>query len=250
MATVIYNHPHNFTSTVFCKDLFNTKNSDDSVSVIAFDFDDTLLPNTFIKINNISIDFMPQEYEDIFKEIENNVYNLLVKSLSLGTVLLITNASCSWVIQTCKTFMPRVLPLFLNIKICSGCDRYNDLEVCVWKDLVFEDELKEYIDKYKYKNFISIGDSIYEKEALLITAKYLENTIVKTVEFIPKPTVQQLIVQLRYMNTHYLNYIFQQNRDIESSLSVFSSSNSVSVSEETDHGITSSETIITSSIYL
>lgn len=76
---------------------------------------------------------------------------LLVKSLTLGTVRIVTNADSGWVTVSAAHCMPRTLELVLtrNISIVSARSKYQDgvykEDLMVWKSLVFKHEVHAHL---------------------------------------------------------------------------------------------------------
>ena len=68
-------------------------------SLIIFDWDDTLLPTTFLTSNGGPLEDIKLSDSDFqrMKEIENHVYLILKESIEKGDVYIITNAGKNWV---------------------------------------------------------------------------------------------------------------------------------------------------------
>jgi len=136
------------------------------MSLIIFDWDDTLYPTTEILQNNT--------YKFDFKELDNILYDLLNKCLKIAFVVVITNAERDWVYSKLKD-LPKTICLFNKIPVISA-RKYNtfiptESELYEWK----KDTFLKVISSGKYHNIISIGDSFYEYEALVSMFNHFGN---------------------------------------------------------------------------
>ena len=91
-------------------------------SLIIFDWDDTLLPTTFLTSNGGPLEDIKLSDSDFqrMKEIENHVYLILKESIEKGDVYIITNAGENWVQFSSSIFYPNISELLKKIKIISN----------------------------------------------------------------------------------------------------------------------------------
>jgi len=75
-----------------------------------------------------------------------------------------------------------------------------------WKELAFEQEISCFYSRYahqSWKNVVSIGDSVFERDALVRVVQQRPNTKkrcrTKTLKMFDDPTIEELIAQLRLM---------------------------------------------------
>ena len=74
-------------------------------SIIIFDWDDTLLPTTFLT--------------------PGGIFDELTEAVEKGNVHIITNAGRGWVEYSAKRFYPSILPILSKIKIISARRQYE-----------------------------------------------------------------------------------------------------------------------------
>ena len=170
-------------------------------SLIIFDWDDTLLPTSFLtpkgsfsEENKIS----QKDLENI-KEIEKNVSSILKESIEKGDVYIITNAGINWVQYSSNLFYPKVSELLKKIKIISARGEYEKTfpgNLRQWKIQAFLNLLKNVNDKL-VTNIICVGDSLFEIEAGRILASKFHEAFIKTVKFKESPKLDELLKQLK-----------------------------------------------------
>ena len=88
-------------------------------SLIIFDWDDTLLPTSFLTPNGSFTEdiHLSQSDTDKINEIEKNVNIILKESIEKGNVYIITNAGVNWVQFSVSIFYTSVSNLLKKIKI-------------------------------------------------------------------------------------------------------------------------------------
>ena len=180
--------------------LFKKKNKPKNLTVIIFDWDDTLLCTSFLSNNNFNYDEILKNNFNIeqFGKLEKKVYDILSFSIQKGQTYIITNAEKEWVEYTSKLFYPSILDLLNDIKIISARNENilnypNDKRL--WKINSFNNVLMKY-DFQTIINIISIGDSFYEIEASKNLHSFFTNDVIKTVKFKKVNKIEELIMQL------------------------------------------------------
>ena len=92
-------------------------------TVIIFDWDDTIMPSSFLSSKGYSSynKFQRVPFIDAqLKQLEEIVIECIQHALIYGKVCIITNAQEEWVeISACK-FMPKLLPLLKQITVISA----------------------------------------------------------------------------------------------------------------------------------
>ena len=68
-------------------------------SLIILDWDNTLFPTTFVNTNKINLTTNSSKTKllSVFAELDNLLYKLFQKILNLADLMIITNASLSWI---------------------------------------------------------------------------------------------------------------------------------------------------------
>ena len=170
-------------------------------SIIIFDWDDTLLPTSFITPGGIfdeNLKIPPIESEKISK-IEQAVLKLLTEAVEKGNVYIITNAGNGWVEYSAKRFYPSVIPVLEKIKIISARGLYEKIypgNSRQWKIEAFLN-LQKNLNIKLVTNIICIGDSLFEMEAGRILASKFTEAFIKTIKFREAPKLDELLKQLK-----------------------------------------------------
>lgn len=198
----------------------NKHSHDDTLIII--DWDDTLFPTSWISNNNINVkdSSIRNNNRITFSELDNILYKFLMKCISLGRVLIITNASIGWINITMDLLPNSKNIIVRNIKVMSARDHYGDyMNINQWKHNAFEKEIIDYFDnKYHIHNILSIGDAHYEYEALVkiyhMDKIVPEKRILKTVKFLSVPTYHSLIDQINVL-TKSINKIVHKHKHMD-----------------------------------
>lgn len=171
-------------------------------TLIIFDWDDTLFPTKwFIKKKiNLNKQYDYDKYNSYFKHLDNIVYNLLSICTNLGNVIIITNAMPEWV-YTSADILPKTKKIIRTIKIISARQNYqHTCKISEWKKMAFKKE-----NKKQFINIISIGDALYEYNALVNLHKKTNDVLLKSIKFVGDPTNVTLIDQLQVLKNSIKN---------------------------------------------
>jgi hypothetical protein len=173
------------------------------------DWDNTLFPTKWVIDNEILISDI-KKYLEYFTILDTAIYTLLSIVMKNGKVMIVTNATESW-INDSKIVYPKTSLLLNKIKVISARNLYkNKTNIMMnWKKMAFTDIIKKEYNKLHTINIISIGDALYEQHALA----HLNNTYstktryLKTIKFIDNPNKSQLIKQIQILinNIHRIN---------------------------------------------
>lgn len=205
------------SSTPFDVCFGGLNHGDHEVKIALIDWDDTLVPSSYLK--NFGSHYM-------VREIEEMIITLLTTVIRSGFVpVIVTNAQRDWIPLFCERWMPALLTYLKNKNIVwlSARDEYEQIgaEDKVWKILMFNKVIRELTreeifytaegkpyfiydcDKVK---IIVIGDSLYEN----IAVKHIRNDfpvklpfIINYVEFIALPDIHQLKKELSITNQNW-----------------------------------------------
>jgi hypothetical protein len=189
-------------------------------TVVVFDWDDTLCPSSWLHSHDLLPKYrghtleIKQEQSQILEVIATNVARLLRKAVSYGPVFVVTAAEYGWVELSCSLYLPSIKSLLdsPDIHIVSARSWYEQTfgiggdssswkhEVMqliarkcfsnVTKALSFEDSLESYF------NFLSIGDSMAERDACHSAVGHVPFTFAKTLKFIEQPTSEEILQQV------------------------------------------------------
>jgi hypothetical protein len=186
----------------------NIMNITKDKTLIILDWDDTLFPTTWITTNNINIKngITNRNIINYFNLVDKELYKLLSKLMSYGTVIIITNAMLNW-ISISVTLLDQTSSLLrLNkestapILVISAREAYGtNPDPNEWKKKTFIDVVQQYYNDKN--NIVSIGDAEYEYIALInLHVKTRHNyRLLKSVKFIKYPTRDLLLDQIKVM---------------------------------------------------
>lgn len=200
----------------------------DTTTLILFDWDDTLLASTHLANSNYRLDepeFLPESVTQQLSLLEDAVIDVLDLADTLGTVCIITNAETGWVELSCKKFLPRVMSHVENLPIVSARSTYEPKFPALpskWKLEAFSHRIGQLCDETPHseaKNVISLGDSHAEREAVRTVTRDLPSMVTKSVKFVERPTLEQLLRELQLV-TRCFPMICEMRRDLDLALTV------------------------------
>jgi uncharacterized protein (DUF1697 family) len=192
-------------------------------NLILLDWDDTILPTTWLVKNKITIDDVI--YSDFIDDLsihQNCCYEFFNKLLKNSNIIIITNAEEGWVELSCQKILPKIWPIISNIKIVSAKTSYLTIANCPfsWKELAFRVQIEVYIKNNIniVKNIISIGDAQYERDALMLVSKNLKdmasNYYIKSIKFAEHPEIFLLMQQLDTVSSN-VTQIIEKDSDLD-----------------------------------
>ena len=185
--------------------------------IIIFDWDDTLLPTSFLTKGGCFYEEMELSSSDEKKilELQDLVLELLNNTIEKGTVYIITNAGMDWVKYSSQRFYPKIIPILEKIKIVSARGEYekefpgNSRQ---WKIEAFL-MLQNTVNLKLVTNIICLGDSLFEMEAGRILASRFTEAFIKTIKFREAPKLDELIKQLKLVNKQF-NSIYSSIKNL------------------------------------
>ena len=186
-------------------------------NLIIFDWDDTLLPTSFLLYKNkIELDNKLSEKDQAkILKLEQSVKNLLTLSLSKGDVYIITNAGEGWVEESAKTYYPNIKEILEQIEVISARKDFESKfpeNSKLWKINSFLN-LKKRLNETLITNIICLGDSIFEMEAGKILAANFIHAVIKTIKFKENPKPEELNKQLNLVLNQF-NSIFNSSKNL------------------------------------
>ena len=186
-------------------------------SIIIFDWDDTLLPTSFLTPNgffNENMELSNEDQEKLLK-LEKSVFLLLTEALEKGNVYIITNAGKGWVEYSAQKFYPSIIELLSKIEIISARGEYEKIypgNSREWKIQAFLN-LLNFVNVKLVTNIICIGDSLFEIEAGRILASKFKEAFIKTIKFKEAPKLDELIKQLDLVS-HQFSFIYSSIKNL------------------------------------
>ena len=189
-------------------------------SLIIFDWDDTLLPTTFLTqgggIFNENLVLSENDNRKIEK-LEKSVLNLLNMAITKGDVYIITNAGLGWVEYSAQKFYPSVFEILQKITIISARGEFEKDypgDSRRWKLQTFL-SLQKRLNTKLVTNIICLGDSLFEIEAGRVLGTQFSEAFVKTIKFKEGPKPEELNKQLMLVaNQFHSIYIAVKNLTI------------------------------------
>jgi len=203
-------------------------------TLIVFDWDDTLCPSHWIRTNRPALQYFSPcpndpKYKKPLTEISDIVCTLLHMAAEMGQVVILTNAQVNWVETSARNFMPSVYPLLsqLNCGIVyarakfeldpAGMGKkqqqfeynYNANIPQQWKENAFHGEISKFYSRYQsqsWKNVISVGDQLCERDASRIAMKQRTGIVrkkksrLKTLKLLEDPSIEDLTAQLHVVH--------------------------------------------------
>mmetsp|Transcript_3476 Transcript_3476/g.6090 ORF Transcript_3476/g.6090 Transcript_3476/m.6090 type:complete len:255 (-) Transcript_3476:329-1093(-) len=180
-------------------------------TIVVFDWDDTLLPSTFLAAMGLRVDDeyeLPEFVRRQLEELEILAIGLVEESMKTGNVMVITNAETGWVELSGARFVPRLLSFLQKkqIAVISARSTYEpDFpgNPSDWKIQAFTHEISLQFPLMDGLNILSLGDGISEREASHAVALSLPLSRVKTVKYIERPTIEQLQRQVSLVHSSF-----------------------------------------------
>ena len=155
------------------------------------DWDDTVLPTFELRKTQFTIP--DYDTRTMFNIYSCCVIQTLEKLMEVGDVVIVTNAAEGWVKKSCQMFLPLAWPLVQDIPTIyarTPDDRTTDvLELSNAKFTVF----KHLVQTYHPMNIFSLGDGLYERDALWNLLG--EGVLRKCLKFRQHPSLIQLATQ-------------------------------------------------------
>lgn len=194
-------------------------------TVVVFDWDDTLCPSSWLHAENLLPKYRGHqilatgEQRRILALIEANVVRLLKKAVSYGPVFVVTAAEYGWVEMSCALYLPSVQQMLemSDIHIVSARSWYEQTfgvggDSNLWKHEVMQliarkcfmnnsqqHETGSDSEKVKpetYYNFVSVGDSMAERDACHSAVGHVPFTFAKTLKFVEHPSSEEIVQQV------------------------------------------------------
>ena len=176
-----------------------------SKTTAILDWDDTICPSTYLASMGVRVDdasSLPPALQRQLDLLEQAVIDIVKEALRFGKVVVITNAEAGWVELSGRRFLPGVVSFLNNhdIKIVSARTSfesdYPDAPSS-WKMAAFSQEVGYMFPNEDELNVLVLGDSMSERDAAHALSTRLPNSRVKTVKFVERPSIDQLMRQVQ-----------------------------------------------------
>lgn len=173
---------------------------DDLNRLIVYDFDDTLVPTSVIMQyydhDAMTCLNMPQDIHNTIVNFEHSIKALISSSKKKGCVMIITNASKSWVEWVIITFYPKLMQIMRSINVICNVEIYKKYD----KSTAFDNVSK------MFEEVVTVGDNINDIDAASQHCKKHEK-ICKGIKFTEVPSLSALHAAHQLL-IYSLDYIF------------------------------------------
>ncbi|KAH7479525.1 hypothetical protein PRIC1_008932 [Phytophthora ramorum] len=190
-------------------------------TVVVFDWDDTLCPSSWLHAQDLlpkyrghQISVTPAQRE-VLSLIGAHVARLLQKAVAYGPVFVVTAAEFGWVEMSCALYLPAVQSVLAlaDVHIVSARSWYEQTfglggDSASWKQEVMqliarkcfaaaqESGARTYRESDSYFNFLSVGDSMAERDACFAAVENVHRTFAKTLKFVEHPNAEEVLQQV------------------------------------------------------
>eukprot|EP00437_Effrenium_voratum_P000028 CAMPEP_0181430848 /NCGR_PEP_ID=MMETSP1110-20121109/17936_1 /TAXON_ID=174948 /ORGANISM="Symbiodinium sp., Strain CCMP421" /LENGTH=261 /DNA_ID=CAMNT_0023554179 /DNA_START=52 /DNA_END=837 /DNA_ORIENTATION=+ len=180
---------------------------DTTEALLLFDWDDTLLPTSWIHeqgwlneegdlVSPADEIILNRQQQVLLQELEVKVEQTLLTAMGYGRVVIVTNAMEGWVETSCAAFLPGLRPLLDELDIVSA-RAFEGVGIdgpAEWKRRAFAEIMEAaFAEGGSRPNVLSIGDSVYEQDAIKAATKCMPNCSSKSLKLLESPDIQQLI---------------------------------------------------------
>jgi len=169
-------------------------------TLIIFDWDDTLFPTTWLQregcLEDESVPISTSQAAQL-QLLSEHVKATLDLAKARAKVVIVTNAQEGWVDLSCSKFMPALQHSLRGVDVMSARSSFEqEHKHFEWKCLAFAKQVKDFYGTCPSghrRNILSLGDSLHEQRALTSVTQCVPNCLAKSIKFMEKPEVQQLI---------------------------------------------------------
>lgn len=137
-------------------------------TIIIFDWDDTILPTTFLNPGGIPDSVaLNTTVRAQLKKLEGVASKILARCLEVGKVFIITNAAEGWVEFSTRKYLPKLKKVIAEMHIISARTKFEEMfpnEYHQWKMHAFLETL-DVLELGAITNLIALGDSHMELDA-------------------------------------------------------------------------------------
>ncbi|KAL8274851.1 hypothetical protein Esti_001203 [Eimeria stiedai] len=196
-------------------------------TLIIIDYDDTLLPTNWVAVKHrVGLgDPVPAALQRELQQLTSCIHETISLCLSVGKVVLVTNASLEWVSRSGEKYIPGVWQQLLQqqIEIVSARDRLQHLGIPqrLWKTHVFSEIVGDTLGPLAAAGepccLISIGDGEGEREACMQLCRSLpgKGWLFKSLKLLMQPSCSQLTSQHLLLQQAFTDILLvQQSLDM------------------------------------
>lgn len=210
-------------------------------TIIIYDWDDTLCPSTSLRrfahfdAKGRLAAKMDGETLSELNMLAEQVLPLIRFSMTLGKVVIVTNARRPWVEVSCSNFLPALKASLKDIPVIYALELLKDGNIDDFdqgkgsyltetKARAMKAAVSEFYSRYprqSWKNIVSIGDAFFEHAAIrqVVGERPTQKRCrTKTIKLLEGPTIAGMVVQLSIVES-WLDKIVQMDNDVDIDLS-------------------------------
>jgi len=178
----------------------------DPDSVLIFlDWDDTVLPTSFLASHQLGLESeVPMDLAIAFEEYTKVVSSTLAILRKFGRVMIVTNAEAGWVELTCAKFLPDLVSEIADIQRVSARSEYEHrgfVGPMQWKTEAFVAQMRNHFGDND-PAVLSIGDANHERVAAFHAAARMRADV-KSIKLIEKPDMATLKREHELLQQHF-----------------------------------------------
>jgi hypothetical protein len=176
----------------------------DSVLII-LDWDDTILPTSFLASRQLGLESaVPGDVASAFETYAKEVCSTIGCLKAFGRVMIVTNAEAGWVELTCAKFLPDLVPAIADLQRVSARSTYEPLGFqgpMQWKTEAFVEQMQSHFGDND-PSVLSIGDANHERVAAFHAAARLKADV-KSIKLLEKPDLATLQREHALLQEHF-----------------------------------------------
>eukprot|EP00451_Oxyrrhis_marina_P000852 CAMPEP_0204269086 /NCGR_PEP_ID=MMETSP0468-20130131/15575_1 /ASSEMBLY_ACC=CAM_ASM_000383 /TAXON_ID=2969 /ORGANISM="Oxyrrhis marina" /LENGTH=222 /DNA_ID=CAMNT_0051244429 /DNA_START=54 /DNA_END=722 /DNA_ORIENTATION=- len=168
-----------------------------SETILIFDWDDTILPSSWLAKQGLGLDeesVVSEAQREELKALEVEAAGTIEEAVRCGEVVLVTNAQAGWIEMSCAKFFPGLKPVVDKLRVASARTMYESASLqspFEWKFHAFSQEIASSVAR-GCLNVISVGDSQHEREAIIRATQGIDEIRTKSLKFVERPEIDQL----------------------------------------------------------
>ncbi|KAI9908236.1 hypothetical protein PsorP6_003724 [Peronosclerospora sorghi] len=199
-------------------------------TVVVFDWDDTLCPSSWLHAQDLLPKYrghqipVTSDQGKVLNLISAHVARLLLKAVAYGPVFVVTAAEYGWVEMSAALYLPDVQSVLAlaDVHIVSARSWYEQTfglggDSATWKQEVMQLIARKCFaaatvqdtsvhdagscreptaSQDDFFNFLSIGDSMAERDACFAAVENVCRTFAKTLKFVEHPNAEEVLQQV------------------------------------------------------
>jgi len=177
-------------------------------TIFLIDWDDTLLASSWLAAQGLRLDSVEIPHDVVLQlqALEKSITKLLTRAINSSCrVWIVTNAEHGWVELSAMKFLPSVSKLLHKVEIMSARSTFQNQfqnKPDMWKVNAYSHIFQQTFHRKLESGFnglfnvLSLGDSNFERNAVLHLSSSVKGVLAKSVKFVERPSMQQLMRQL------------------------------------------------------